>query len=123
MFFRVKCSRLHIFGCELPGDVRSSRNISFRLEYLRIVSEGRLRFHGGLPGPPPLLLEGLPETPHAGGLLVLVQVGLEGEGLVAAPADKWLGVGVGLDVGPQVGLVGKGFVADGTGERFLSCKN
>ncbi len=92
-------------------------------EYLRIMSGGRLRFHGGLPGPPPLLLEGLPKAPHAGGLLMLVQVGLEGEGLVAAPADEGLGVGVGLDMRPEVGLVGKGLVANGTSERFLSCKN
>lgn len=33
---------------------------------------------------------------------MLVQVGFEGEGLAASATDVRLGVGVGLDVGPEV---------------------
>ena len=51
---------------------------------------------------------------------MLVEVGLEGEGLVASGADKRLRVGVGLDVGAQVALVGEGLFADVARKRFLS---
>jgi hypothetical protein len=43
-----------------------------------------------------------PVYSHARGLFVLVQVGFEGEGLAASATDVRLGVGVGLDVGPEV---------------------
>ena len=51
---------------------------------------------------------------------MLVQVRLECEGLVAPGADEGLGVGVGLDVSPQVRLVRERLLADVAGERFLS---
>lgn len=51
---------------------------------------------------------------------MLVQVGFQGESFAAAAADVRLGIGVRLDVGAQVGLVGEGFVADGAFEWFLS---
>ena len=51
---------------------------------------------------------------------MLVQVRLEGEGLVAPLADVRLGVGVGLDVGAEVGLVGERLGADVAAERLLS---
>lgn len=53
-------------------------------------------------GPLPLLLQSLPHPPHAGGFLVLVQVGLQGKGLVASAADEGFCVGVRLDVGAEV---------------------
>ena len=52
---------------------------------------------------------------------MLVQVGLEGEGLAAARADVGLRVRVRLDVGAQVRLVREGLVADRTLERLLAC--
>lgn len=57
---------------------------------------------------------------HARRFLVLVQVGLEGEGLAAAAAHVRLFAGVRLDVGPQVGLVGEGLAALRTRERLLA---
>lgn len=58
--------------------------------------------------------------PHAGGLLVLVQVALECERLAAAAAHERLGGRVGLDVGAQVGLVGECLGALGALERLLA---
>lgn len=52
---------------------------------------------------------------------MLVEVGLQGEGFSATAADVGLGVGMGLDVGSQVGLVREGLVADGAFEGFLPC--
>ncbi len=51
---------------------------------------------------------------------MLVQVRLESEGLVAPGADEGLGVGVSLDVSPQVRLVSERLLADVARERFLS---
>ena len=53
-------------------------------------------------------------------LVVLVKVGLQGEGLVALPALVVLEGGVGLHVGPQVGPVGETLPAVGAAERFVS---
>ena len=50
---------------------------------------------------------------------MFVQVGLEGKGLVAARAGVRLRVGVGLDVGAEVGLVGERLVANVALERFF----
>lgn len=52
---------------------------------------------------------------------MLVQIGLEGESLVTADAHKWLGVGVGLDMCPQIGLVGKSFFANVAPKGLLTC--
>ena len=76
------------------------------------------------PGAPAALAVGLPavlldEALHAGRLLVLVEVRLEGKGLVATLARVRLGGGVGLDVGAEVGLVGERLFADVAGERLL----
>ena len=54
---------------------------------------------------------------------MLVEVGLEGEGLVAPRADEGLGVGVGLNVSPQVRLVGERLLANVASEWFLTLKN
>ena len=51
---------------------------------------------------------------------MLVEVRLERKGLVAARADERLRVGVGLNVGPEVGLVGEGLLADVAREGFLA---
>ena len=51
---------------------------------------------------------------------MLVQVGLEGEGLAAPPAHVRLLGAVGLDVGPQVGLVGEALAALRARERLLA---
>ena len=51
---------------------------------------------------------------------MLVEVRLEREGLVAARANERLRVGVGLNVGPKVGLVGEGLLAHVAGERFFA---
>ena len=51
---------------------------------------------------------------------MLVEVALEGEGLVALLADVGLDVGVRLDVGAQVGLVGEGLAALRAGEGLLA---
>ncbi len=51
---------------------------------------------------------------EAGRLVVLVQVGLEGERLVAALALEVLESGVRLHVGPEVGAVGEALAAVGT---------
>ena len=59
-------------------------------------------------------------TAHAAAFLVLVEVALEGEALVASLADEGLLGRVGLHVRAQVGLVGKGFGADVAFERLLS---
>jgi len=59
---------------------------------------------------------------HAGGLLVLVEVRLEGERLVTSGAFERLRVGVGLDVGTEVGLVRERLLADVARERFLACR-
>lgn len=58
---------------------------------------------------------------HAGRVLVLVQVGLEGEGLAAAGTRVGLCVRVRLDVRPQVRLVRECLLADVTLERLLTC--
>lgn len=58
--------------------------------------------------------------PHAGRLLVLVQVALECERLAAAAAHERLGGRVGLDVGAKVGLVGERLGALGALERLLA---
>lgn len=58
--------------------------------------------------------------PHTRGLLVLVEVALEGEGLSAAPADEGLGRRVCLNVGPEIGLVGESLGALGTLEWLLA---
>ena len=52
---------------------------------------------------------------------MLVQIGLEGESLVTPDAHKWLGVGVGLNVSPQIGLVGKSFFANVATKGLLTC--
>ena len=52
---------------------------------------------------------------------MLVQIGLEGESLVTADAHKWLGVGVGLDMCPQIGLVGESFFANVAPKGLLTC--
>lgn len=57
---------------------------------------------------------------HARRLLVLVEVRLQGEGLAATTAHVRLGVRVRLDVGAQIRLVGKGFVANGAFEGLLT---
>lgn len=62
----------------------------------------------------------VPLDPHAGGVLVLGEVGLEGKGLAAAGTHKGLGVGVCLLVGPHVGLVRKGLRADATSVWLLT---
>lgn len=59
---------------------------------------------------------------HARGLFVLVQVGLEGEGLAAPVARERLQVGMRLDVGAQVRLVRERLVADLARERLLTCQ-
>ena len=51
---------------------------------------------------------------------MLVEVRLECESLVAPLARVGLGGGVRLDMGAEVGLVGKGLLADVAGERLLS---
>ena len=51
---------------------------------------------------------------------MLVEVALERKGLVALLADVGLDVGVRLDVGAQVGLVGKGLVALRAGKGLLA---
>ena len=51
---------------------------------------------------------------------MLVEVRLEGEGLVASGALEGLGVGVGLDVGTEVRLVRERLLADVARERFLA---
>ena len=56
----------------------------------------------------------------AAGLVVLVKVGLQSEGLVALPALVVLEGGVGLHVSPQVGPVGETLPAVGAAERFVS---
>ena len=56
----------------------------------------------------------------AAGLVVLVKVGLQSEGLVALPALVVLEGGVGLHVGPQVGPVGETFPTVSTAEGFVS---
>jgi len=52
---------------------------------------------------------------------VLVQVGLESEGLAASRTCVWLGVRVGLDVGAQVALVGERLLADAALEGLFAC--
>ena len=56
----------------------------------------------------------------AAGLVVLVKVGLQSEGLVALPALVVLEGGVGLHVGPQVGPVCKTFPAVCASEGLVS---
>ena len=51
---------------------------------------------------------------------MLVQIGFESERFVAPLAHVGLRVGVGLDVGAEVGLVGEGLGADVAAERLLS---
>ena len=51
---------------------------------------------------------------------MLVQVGLEGERLVASGALKILGWRVGLHVRPQVGAVREGLAAHGAGVRLVA---
>lgn len=51
---------------------------------------------------------------------MFVQVGLEGERLAAGLAGKRLGIGVGLDVGAEIGLVCEGLRADAARERALA---
>ena len=51
---------------------------------------------------------------------MLVEVRLEGEGLVASGAFEGLGVGVGLDVGTEVRLVRERLFADVAREWFLA---
>lgn len=51
---------------------------------------------------------------------MLVEVGLEGESFAATAADVRLRVRVCLNVGPEVGLVGEGLVADGAFEWFFA---
>jgi len=57
---------------------------------------------------------------HTGGFLVLVEIRFQGERLAATTAHMRLSVRVRLNVGAQVGLVGKGLVANGTLEGFLT---
>lgn len=52
---------------------------------------------------------------------MLVQVGLEGEGLSTAGARVGLGVGVRLDVRPEIRFVRERLLADVTLERLLTC--
>lgn len=52
---------------------------------------------------------------------MLVQVGLEGKGLSAAGARVGLGVGVRLNVCPEIRLVRERLLADATLERLLTC--
>ena len=58
---------------------------------------------------------------EAAGLLVLSEVGLQGELLPAPAAAERLDVAVGLHVGPQVALVSKRFVTNVAFERFFTC--
>ncbi len=69
---------------------------------------------------PSLLLESFPEGPHTRRLLVLVQVGLEGESLPTATARERLVAAVGLHVGSEIRLVGEGLVANGAAEGFFT---
>ncbi len=54
---------------------------------------------------------------------MLVQQAHPAEGLVATGAGVLLGLEVGLEVSPQVGLVGEASGAVVTRERLLSCVN
>ena len=65
-----------------------------------------------------LIVPGL--QPQATGLGVLVEEAHPAEGLLAAGAGVLLVLEVGLEVGPQVGLVRKPPGAVGAGERFLA---
>ena len=58
---------------------------------------------------------------HTTGLLMFVKVTLEGKSLSAPLTNVGFGGGVRLDMSSQVGLVGEGFSADVTLERFFSC--
>lgn len=58
---------------------------------------------------------------HAGRILVFVQVGFEGEGLSAAGTGVRLGVGVRLNVRPEIRLVRERLLADATLERLFTC--
>ena len=58
--------------------------------------------------------------PHARRLVVLVQVGLEGEGLVASRTLKILGWRVCLHVRPKVGPIRKGLSAHRAGIRLVT---
>ena len=58
---------------------------------------------------------------EAAGLLVLSEVGLQGELLPAPAAAERLDVAVGLHVGPQVALVSKALAALVAAEWFLPC--
>lgn len=51
---------------------------------------------------------------------MLVQVGLQGEGLSAAGTGVRLGVGVRLDVSAEIALVGEGLLADVALEGLLA---
>ena len=53
---------------------------------------------------------------------MLVQVGLEGEGLPTPLAGEGLVRGVGLGVGTEVGLVSKSLVTNAAAERLLAWK-
>ena len=53
---------------------------------------------------------------------MLVQVRFECKSFVTSGADKWFGVGVGLNVSSKVGLVGKRLFANVACERFFPCK-
>jgi len=51
---------------------------------------------------------------------VLVEIGLESEGLAAALAGERLQIGMSLDVGAQIGFIGESFLANLAGERLLA---
>ena len=53
---------------------------------------------------------------------MLVEIGLEGEGFAASLARERLQIGMSLDVGAQIRLVGESFFTDLAGERLLSFK-
>ncbi len=61
----------------------------------------------------------LAEPPHTGGLLMFVQIALEGKGLATPSAGIGLLCGVRLHVRPQVGLVSEGLGTLWTFEGLL----
>lgn len=61
-----------------------------------------------------------PVDPHAGRLLMLVQIRLQSKRFSTPTTDVRLGVGMRLDVRSQIRLVRERFVADGALERLLA---
>lgn len=51
---------------------------------------------------------------------MLVQIGFESKGFTATLARKRFQIGMSLNVGAQIGFVGKSLFADLTGKRFFT---